>query len=200
MSLLNSNETNALTNDQKQVYDPKVKRSCLKNLVVFSIAYLLQFSAANGLSNLQSSLNSKDNLGVTSLVVGSVSFTATCLFLPNIMLKLAGFKWPLVICNALVSCFICANYNANFVGLLSASVLLGIALGALWTYQGTFIAHLAHEYNKNSESKNPNILVKFFGIFFILFQLSNYTFLLNKLKFDKINRSTDWKYNLIFSS
>ncbi|RNA32931.1 UNC93 [Brachionus plicatilis] len=172
MDLLKPSETNALNNDSENVCDPKVKRSCLKNLIVFSIAYLLQFSAANGLSNLQSSLNSKENLGVTSLLVSSVFFTLTCLFVPNIMLQFAGFKWPLIICNALVSCYICANFNANFIGLISASVLLGIALGTLWTYQGSFIAHLTHVYNRNSASKNPNLLVKFFGFFFILFQLN----------------------------
>ncbi|CAF0869436.1 unnamed protein product [Brachionus calyciflorus] len=167
-----NNESKVLTEDSVINDNPKIRRNIKKNLIVFSLSYLLQFSAANGLNNLQSSLNSYQNLGITSLLVSAISFSLSCLFLPSIMLRFLGFKWPLVICQSIVALFIVANFKATFWTLIPVSFFFGIALSTLWTYQGTFVAHLAHDYNKNSSHKNPNILVKFFGIFFILFQLN----------------------------
>ena len=44
----------------------------------------------------------------------------------------------------------------------------------LWTYQGSFIAELASEYSKASSQKSSSdaVLIRFFGIFQIFFQLN----------------------------
>lgn len=160
------------TAENSQALPTLGKNQIIKNLVVFSLSFLLQFSAANGLFNLQSSLNSAQNLGVTSLLVASLSFTASCLFLPNILYRYGNFKWPLIFCESSIAFYIMANYYPRFYTLIPVSVFYGLSMGTLWTFQGSLVSFLAAEYSKHSSQKIDQILVKFFGVFFIIFQIS----------------------------
>lgn len=40
-----------------------------KNLILLSVAFVLMFTAYNGMTMLQSSLNTKNNVGINSLIV-----------------------------------------------------------------------------------------------------------------------------------
>ena len=115
----------------------------LKNLFFFSLSYLFQFAAYNGLTNLQTSINSSDNLGLNSMITISLSFSLTCLYLPPLFYKwMNGFKWPLVISHAFLSVFVLANFYPSNYTLIPASILGGAAMGLLWTYQGNYIIYL----------------------------------------------------------
>ena len=109
----------------------------------FSLSYLFQFAAYNGLTNLQTSINSSDNLGLNSMITISLSFSLTCLYLPPLFYKwMNGFKWPLVISHAFLSVFVLANFYPSNYTLIPASILGGAAMGLLWTYQGNYIIYL----------------------------------------------------------
>jgi hypothetical protein len=68
-----------------------------KNLVVISFAFLLQFTAFNGMQNLQSSLNTEANIGVNSSSIIYVFLIISSIFLPHPMISIFGLKWTLVI-------------------------------------------------------------------------------------------------------
>lgn len=151
------------------------KKRIYKNLLVVAFSYLFFFSAANGLNNLQSSLNSHGNLGVYTLLCSSVSFLAACLFVPVLFCRLFGFKWSLIICQTTCIVYIAANYYPSIYTLVPAGIAFGAALSVVWTLQGSFIVHISNEYYAISSDKKhtEKIMFKFFGIFMIVFQLSN---------------------------
>ena len=68
-----------------------------KNLLVISIAFLLQFTAFNGMQNLQSSLNTEANIGVNSSSIIYVFLIISSIFLPHPVMSIFGLKWTLVI-------------------------------------------------------------------------------------------------------
>ena len=147
-----------------------VKRRILRNLLVFSFSYLLQFMAINALSNLQSTINAE--LGVYTLTLGAISFALSCLIFPAILAKYGGFKWPLIICECFMTLFVLANYYPRYWTMLPAAILLGVSNSVLWTFQGSLISHLAAEYTSLSKRKSDNVLIRFFGFFYIIYQLN----------------------------
>jgi hypothetical protein len=149
------------------------KRKILKNLIFYCLSYLFQFAAYNGLANLQTSLNSNDNLGIKSMITISLTFALTCLYLPSIFNKiLNGFKWPIFISHIFLCLFVVANFYPTNYTLIPVSIFGGAAMGLLWTYQGSFIAELANQYVLVSKYKIDDVLIKFFGIFGLIFQFS----------------------------
>ena len=68
-----------------------------KNLLALSIAFLLQFTAFNGIQNLQSSLNTEANVGVNSSSIIYVFLIISSIFLPHSLMSILGLKWTLVV-------------------------------------------------------------------------------------------------------
>lgn len=113
-----------------------IKRKIIKDLIVFSISFLLCFSSFNGISNLQSALNGK--MGVFGLSVSSAAFLVVCLFLPPILNKYFNYKWPLIGCQLFLALFTAANLYPRYWTLLPVSILSGASQSVLWTFQGSF--------------------------------------------------------------
>lgn len=63
------------------------KRRAVKNLVLVSIAFLLNFNAFQGLSRLQSSLNGDQGIGVLTSSVIYAALVLSCVFLPKVVLQ-----------------------------------------------------------------------------------------------------------------
>lgn len=84
---------NQPTSPQKQRKDFRT----YKNLVVISIAFLLQFTAFNGMGNLQSSLNTDANVGVNSLSIIYAFLIFSSIFLPHPLMTIFGLKWTMII-------------------------------------------------------------------------------------------------------
>ncbi len=68
-----------------------------KNLLVLSVAFLLQFTAFNCMQNLQSSLNTEANIGVNSSSIIYVFLIISSIFLPHPLISIFGLKWTLAI-------------------------------------------------------------------------------------------------------
>jgi MFS family permease len=147
------------------------KRLVIKNLIVLAFSYFFTFSASNGLVNIQTNINAAKNLGIYVLSISNISFACHCLVLPTLAAKYIGYKWPLVGSNIVLGIFILTNIYPNEWIILPAAFLQGAGNSILWTFQGSFIAHLADEY-KVLTKKSKNLLVKFFGVFLIIYQLS----------------------------
>lgn len=68
-----------------------------KNVLAISSAFLLQFTAFNGMGNLQSSLNTEANVGVNSLSIIYVFLIFSSIFLPHPLMAVLGLKWTLIV-------------------------------------------------------------------------------------------------------
>ncbi len=91
-----------ITNDAVVSIDESKKQQSsdfqtYKNLLVISVAFLLQFTAFNGIQNLQSSLNTEANVGVNSSSIIYVFLIISSIFLPHPLMSIFGLKWTLVI-------------------------------------------------------------------------------------------------------
>ena len=173
--ILNKTKYKPIQNDDvsKRKEDKRNKLKSLKNIILLSLSYFFQYSALNGLNNLQSSLNSEKNLGITAMLLTSVVFTISCLFLPMIMTKYVGYKWSIIGANISITVFTIANFYPRFYTLLPAAFLSGLGQCIQWTLQGSFIAQLASIYSKATKKTQEVSLVRFYGIFLMIFQLRN---------------------------
>jgi hypothetical protein len=70
-----------------------------KNLLVISIAFLLQFTAFGGIDKLQSSLNAEANVGVNSLSIIYAFLVFSSIFFPHPLISIFGLKWTIVLCQ-----------------------------------------------------------------------------------------------------
>ena len=68
-----------------------------KNLFIISLAFLLLYTAYDGIRNLQTSLNTDGNIGVNCLSVIHGCFALSSLFLPHPKIAWFGLKWTLAI-------------------------------------------------------------------------------------------------------
>ena len=90
---------NVVTNDESTSPEKQQQLGfrTYKNLVVISVSFLLQFTAFNGMQNLQSSLNTEANIGVNSSSIIYVFLIISSIFLPHPLMSIFGLKWTLVI-------------------------------------------------------------------------------------------------------
>ncbi|CAF4954967.1 unnamed protein product, partial [Rotaria sp. Silwood1] len=65
ISIVNDNEDS----DKSVIFSI---RQIYKNVFILSFAFVLMFTAYSGMAALQSSLNTKDNVGVNSLIITTV--------------------------------------------------------------------------------------------------------------------------------
>jgi hypothetical protein len=70
-SLLINYHSTPLTNIEPVISDANIfpLKKTYKNLLIISLSFLLMFTAYNGLTILQSSLNTEQNVGVNSLTI-----------------------------------------------------------------------------------------------------------------------------------
>jgi MFS family permease len=148
----------------------KKKLKYYKNLILLSFAFLFAITAVTSLSNLQSSLNKQDNIGVNSLLISSFTYLFSCLFLPGLFINLFGYKWSIFISLICQSSFIYANFFPRWYTLYPTGFLMGLVSGPLWTIQGCLIADLANYYVEVTRESLNAVMSEFFGIFMIIFQ------------------------------
>jgi len=77
--------------------DNRIRFQTYKNLLIISLAFLLQFTAFGGIDKLQSSLNAEANVGVNSLSIIYVCLMISSIFLPHPLISILGLKWTIVI-------------------------------------------------------------------------------------------------------
>jgi len=76
----------ARSNDEFD-YKPSEKWRIMKNIAVISFAFMVHFTAFQGVGNLQSSVNADEGLGVVSMATIYFSLILSNLFLPVVMIR-----------------------------------------------------------------------------------------------------------------
>ncbi len=82
------------------------KATIIKNLIAINASFLFIFSAINSVASVQTVLNQKENLGVTSQVVIFAVNALTCLVFPSIVIDMIGFKWTMALAEVFFLCYI----------------------------------------------------------------------------------------------
>uniref|UniRef100_A0A8D1F031 Protein unc-93 homolog A n=1 Tax=Sus scrofa TaxID=9823 RepID=A0A8D1F031_PIG len=86
----------------------------LRNVLVVSLGFLLLFTAYGGLQNLQSSLYSKEGLGVTALSTLYGGMLLSSMFLPPLLIQKLGCKWTIVLSMCCYVAFSLGNFHASW--------------------------------------------------------------------------------------
>lgn len=144
------------------------------NTVTLALSFALAFTAYKSIQMLQSSLNQKDGLGVTSLACVYACAIISCISAPTVI-KFIGGKLTVIIAWVAHSIYILSNFYPSFATLIPSSVLLGLATGSLWTSQGLFLSSNSESLAKTKSKKLYAALSKLNGIFFTILETSQFT-------------------------
>lgn len=148
------------------------KFQIIKNLLVVSGAFLFLFTAFQSLSNLQSSLNREEGIGTVGLSVIYGALVLSCMFLPPFVIELLGCKWSVAFSMLCYILYMAANFYATWWTIMPSAVILGIGAAPLWSAKCTYLTQIGTWYAKMTGRTADDIINRFFGVFFMLFQTS----------------------------
>ncbi|UJR26005.1 hypothetical protein I4U23_007351 [Adineta vaga] len=172
IELNNDAPENSKEIDKDNGSSPPKKWKIWKNLFVICLAWILLFTAFQGIANLQSSLNVEGDVGMNSMAIIYAFLIFSSALLPHPMMSVFGMKWTIVICQFGYLAFIAANLYAVPALMYPASVLLGLAGAPLWTSQGAYVTQIGMLNAESKGKQSATGVTQFFGIFFACFQTS----------------------------
>ena len=152
---------------------PKMSRlRIIKNLVVVSLGFLCLFTAFTSLSNLQSSLNKEEGLGVGGLATIYGALVVSCLFLPSFIIGRLGCKWTVAFSMLCYILYMVANVYAVWATIIPSAIILGLGAAPLWSAKCTYLTETGVWYSRQTGQSDDDIINRFFGLFFMIFQSS----------------------------
>ncbi|UJR22295.1 hypothetical protein I4U23_025353 [Adineta vaga] len=169
-------------------------RKIYKNLILISIAFILMFTAYNGMVTLQSSLNVKNNVGVNSLIITYSFLIFSSIALIGVSMDLFGLKWTIILAEIGYIFYIAANIKPLPVLMYISAAFVGLAAAPLWTAKATYLNQIARYHSQHKNQTHEISVSLFFGIFFALFGTN--TIWGNLISYFVLNQSsTAQKYN-----
>ncbi|XP_022231281.2 UNC93-like protein [Drosophila obscura] len=159
--------------NQRQ-YEPKERFVITRNVVVIGLAFMIHFTAFHGTSNLQSSLNADKALGTTTLAVIYGSLILSNVFLPMTVISWFGCRLTMALALFAYMPYIAAQFYPRFETLIPAALMVGFGGGPLWCSKCTYLSTVSEALTQvrgNKSRKDVNT-VKFFGLFFIFYQMA----------------------------
>ncbi|KAK5968534.1 hypothetical protein GCK32_013034, partial [Trichostrongylus colubriformis] len=109
----------AMLSGNEKIKVAKVMQKIKANLLIISLAFLFVFSAFNGLSNLQTSVNNE--LGADSLAVLYLTLAVSSLFVPTYMINRLGCKLTLIVAMSSHVFYMAVNIRPSYSSLIPAS-------------------------------------------------------------------------------
>ncbi|XP_075168084.1 UNC93-like protein [Haematobia irritans] len=155
-------------------YEKRERFVITKNVIVIGLAFMIHFTAFHGTSNLQSSLNADKALGTTTLAVIYGSLILSNILLPMTVIRWFGVKLTMAISLFAYMPYIGAQFYARFVTLIPAGLMVGFGGGPLWCAKCTYLSTVADALTRveGHKSQKDDNTVKFFGLFFIFYQMA----------------------------
>lgn len=158
--------------DNEKDYKPSEKWRIIKNIVVISLAFMVHFTAFQGAGNLQSSVNADEGLGTASMATIYFSLILSNVFLPVVMIRLLGCKWAVAVSFIAYMPFIGAQFYPKFYTMIPAGLLVGFGGGPLWCGKCTYLSVVSEIYSELTNVPAETLVVRFFGLFFMIFQFA----------------------------
>lgn len=145
-----------------------------KNVIVIGLAFMIHFTAFHGMSNLQSSVNSDAALGTSTLAVMYGSLILSNIFLPVSVIRWFGCKWTIAVSFIAYMPFMVAQFYPRFYTFIPAALGVGFGGGPLWCAKCTYLSVVAEAMSiaLNGDTKADVIVVRFFGLFFVFYQMA----------------------------
>ncbi|XP_016970200.1 UNC93-like protein [Drosophila rhopaloa] len=159
--------------NQRQ-YEPRERFIITKNVVVIGLAFMIHFTAFHGTSNLQSSVNADKALGTTTLAVIYGSLILSNIFLPMTVISWFGCRLTMALALFAYMPYIAAQFFPRFETLIPAALMVGFGGGPLWCSKCTYLSTVSEALTqvRGSQSRKDVNTVKFFGLFFIFYQMA----------------------------
>ena len=144
----------------------------IKNFTILSVSFILVFSAFRSIQNLQTSLNSKNNLGFITMGCVHGTMFLTCLFTPVLVNRFTS-KWTIVLGLMFYLFWISANFYPHFYTLIPTSLGVGFGQSLAWGAQVTYLQQLSIDYAYVSKELSQQELARFNGVFLACFQTTH---------------------------
>ncbi|XP_057970789.1 UNC93-like protein 3 [Malania oleifera] len=139
-----------------------------RDVHILSSAFLLIFLAYGAAQNLESTVNTEENLGTTSLGILYLSFTFFSL-VASLVVRVLGTKNALVLGTTGYWLFIAANLKPSWYTMVPASLYLGFAASIIWVGQGTYLTSTAHSHAIDCNLHEGAVIGNFNGEFWGMF-------------------------------
>ncbi|XP_044732459.1 UNC93-like protein [Chrysoperla carnea] len=158
--------------DENIEFSQNEKWRIIKNVLIIAFAFMLHFTAFFGITNLQSSINANGALGTYTLAAIYGALILSNIFLPVLMISWFGCKWTIAISFISYMPYLMAQFHPTFLTMIPAGLAVGFGGGPLWCAKCTYLTVVSDAYAKITGDKSEVIVIRFFGLFFTLFQLS----------------------------
>ncbi|CAN6329481.1 unnamed protein product [Urochloa humidicola] len=135
---------------------------------LLSSAFLFVFLAYHAAQNLQSTVNTDENLGSISLGVLYTSFTAFSA-VGSAVVRWMGSRRALVVGTSGYLLFIAANLVPSWYTMVPASLYLGFTASIIWVGQGTYLTSAALSHARENNLPEGPTLGSFNGEFWGMF-------------------------------
>lgn len=143
-----------------------------RNILILGFAFMIHFTAFHGTANLQSSVNSDAGAGAFTLAAIYGSLILSNIFLPAIVIKWLGCKWTIALSFIAYMPFIAAQFYPKLYTLIPAGLMVGFGGGPLWCAKCTYLSVVSEPYAKLSGVSTDILVVRFFGLFFMFYQMA----------------------------
>ena len=153
---------------------PIGKTKILKNVLVVSIGFMFLFTSFQSLSNLQSTLNKDDGLGTGGLSVVYGALVVSCMLFPSFVIAHLGCKWTVALSMWCYIVYMALNFYAVWETIIPASIIVGLGAATLWSAKCSYLTQLAVWYARLTGASKDDVINRFFGFFFMIFQTSKF--------------------------
>ncbi|KAJ8940114.1 hypothetical protein NQ318_009828 [Aromia moschata] len=160
------------TNEFDDDFGPGENWRIWKNVLLIGFAFMIHFTAFWGASNLQSSVNTEAALGTFTLAAIYASLILSNIFLPVIVIRWLGAKWTVALAFIVYIPFIVAQFYPRFYTMIPAGIAIGFGGGPLWCAKCTYLTVISEAYSKINGVASDIVVTRFFGVFFMFYQLS----------------------------
>lgn len=143
-------------------------KSHSRDVHILSSAFLLVFLAYGAAQNLESTVNTEDDLGTTSLGILYLSFTFFSLVASPVVRAL-GSKNALILGTTGYWLFIAANLKPTWYTMVPASLYMGFAASIIWVGQGTYLTSTARTHARDNSLHEGTVIGHFNGEFWGVF-------------------------------
>lgn len=170
-----SNDGAEVSNEKLEMEKVEYKMSklkILKNVAVVSFAFMFLFTAFQSMTNLQSSLNKEKNLGTGGLSILYGALVISCMFVPTWLISVLGCKWTIAASMVCYILYMAAQFYATWGLIAPASIVIGLGAAPLWSAKCTYLTQTGDWYAQMTKTDKDDIINRFFGVFFMLFQTS----------------------------
>ncbi|KAM0724765.1 UNC93-like protein [Formica fusca] len=157
---------------QMSNFEPSERWRIIRNILAIGCAFMVNFTAFMGASNLQSSINADQSLGTFTLsaIYGSLLFSN--IFLPALIISWLGCKWTMSVSILTYMPFIASQFYPKFYTMIPAGLSVGLGGGPLWCAKCTYLTVAAEAYSTVSDISANVLVTRFFGLFFMFYQMA----------------------------